>query len=68
MALAELRSVSGVGEKPMLSEVPCAVTERFRSARVIIAALRDLASDPDRIIFGKGRTEWQLKANDWLIT
>lgn len=67
MALAELRNVSGVGEAPMMSELPDAISARFRSARVIISALRDLSSDPNRVIFGKGRDEWQRKANDWLL-
>lgn len=68
LALADLRLRSGVGEKPMLTELPAVIGDRLNTAATIMAALKDLVLAPeDRTIFGKGREEWRRKATDWLL-
>lgn len=68
LALADLRAKAGVGEKPMLAELPSIIGDRLHQARMILAALRDPSlSIKGKTVFGKDLAEWQHRATLWLL-
>lgn len=68
LAIADLRIKSGVGEKPMLSDVPRVIGDRLSAATQIIAALKDLVDAPEgKTVFGKDAGQWRYRAAQWLL-
>ena len=67
LAMADLRIKSGVGEKPMLSDLPQVIGDRLSEAARIIAALRSFAGKQNGAsVGGKRLTEWTNDAEKWL--
>jgi hypothetical protein len=68
MALASLRIKAGLGERPMLTEVPDLIAERLHKAKMVLSALADLQDDePARTVFGADLSEWRHRARLWLL-
>lgn len=68
LATADLRIKSGVGEKPMLSDLPQVIGDRLSAATQIISALKDLVGAPEgKTIFGQDAGQWRYKAQQWLL-
>lgn len=68
MALADLRIKTRVGEKPMLSELPDVLGDKFHRAGLIIAGLRELsAREEGATVFGKTLGDYRKLAADWLL-
>ena len=68
LATADLRIKSGVGMKPMLSDLPQVIGDRLSAATQIIAALKDLAgAAAGKTVHGKDAGQWRYKAQQWLL-
>lgn len=68
LAMAGLRIRSGVGEKPMLSDLPQVIGDRLARATQVIAALKDLVGAPaGKTVHGKDIGQWRYKAQQWLL-
>lgn len=68
LATADLRIKSGVGEGPMLSDLPKVIGDRLSAATQIIAALKDLLGAKDgKTVHGKDAGQWRYKAQQWLL-
>tara|TARA_R110000868_G_scaffold186083_3_gene428328 strand:- start:158 stop:469 length:312 start_codon:yes stop_codon:yes gene_type:complete len=68
LATADLRIKSGVGEKPMLSDLPQVIGDRLGAATQIISALKDLAgAKAGKTVHGKDADQWRYKAQQWLL-
>jgi|GEM_PF-5076352 hypothetical protein len=67
LATADLRIKTGVGEKPMLSDLPQVIGDRLNEAAQIISALRCFAGkQPGALVEGRRITEWTNDAEKWL--
>lgn len=69
LATADLRIKSGVGEKPMLSDLPQVIGDRLEGAAKIIAAFHALTSGVSRTGTWNGRDagQWAYSAKQWLL-
>lgn len=67
LATADLRIKSGVGEKPMLSDLPQVIGDRLEEASKIIAALRAFPGKQQGGRHdGRGLGDWIRDADQWL--
>lgn len=69
LATADLRIKSGVGEKPMLSDLPQVIGDRLEKAAQIISALHAITSGVSRTGTWHGRNagQWAYSAKQWLL-
>lgn len=66
LATADLRIKSGIGMKPMLSDLPQVIGDRLGAAtQIIAAAVADFAGAEDGR--GKDAGQWRYKAQQWLL-
>lgn len=67
LAIADLRIRSGVGEKPMLSDLPQVIGERLSDAAEIISALKIfIGAQNGRVVDGRSLGQWIDEASAWL--